>query len=223
MEIIKGDIHNEILKIKDNSIDLIYTNPPYGTTELDWDKPLDWNFLFPEMWRVLKPNGKIILHCSIPFTYELISVQKPKYHYTWVKEKPTHFFHAKKQPLRKTEEILVYYKKSGTYNPQMNGNHIIKKSYSVDGRYYGNRNKMKKANNEIQVGKYPLNILYYKRHIRGFSTRPDELVDYFIKTYTNENETILDLTCYNSLTGHRAIKLNRKYIGVDLNPVELKN
>lgn len=223
MNIIKGDIHSEIVKLETNSVDLVYTNPPYNTTENKWDKKLNWNVLFKEMWRVLKPNGKIILHSSIPFTYDLIKVEKPKYHYIWIKEQPTNFFHAKNQPLRQQEEILIFYKKKGTYNPQMIGNKFYKKTSSGKSDYYGSRGENKKyIENEGHYGKYPNNILNYPRHIRGFSTRPDELVDYFIKTYSNEEETILDITCYNYLTGIRSKKLNRNYIGIDLNPVDMK-
>jgi len=220
MEIIKGDIHEEILKLETNSINLIYTNPPYNTTENEWDKKLQWKFLFKEMWRVLKPNGAIILHSSIPFTYDLIKVEKPKYHYIWIKDKATNFFHAKNQPLRIQEEILVYYKKKPTYNPQMIGDEFIKKGTAGKSNYYGSRGENKKYETEEgNYGKYPNNVLYYPRHIRGFSTRPDDLVDYIIKTYSNENDKILDITCYNFLTGIRAEKLNRSYIGIDLNPI----
>lgn len=221
MLIIKADIHTEILKIKTNSIDLIYTNPPYNTTENEWDKKLDWEFLFKEMWRVLKPNGVIILHCSIPFTYDLIKTEKPKYHYIWVKDKPTNFFHAKNQPLRQEEEILIWYKKKPTYNPQMIGDKYYPKGSAGKSKYYGSRGEHNITDNDNMghTGKYPNNILYYNRHIRGASTRPDELVDYFIKTYSNEEDTILDITCYNYLTGIRAEHLNRKYIGIDLNPI----
>ena len=223
MEIIQGDIHTEILKIKTNSINLIYTNPPYNTTENEWDKPLDWKYLFKELWRVLKPNGAIILHSSMPFTYDLIKVEKPKYHYIWIKNRPTNFFHAKNQPLRIQEEILVYYKKKPTYNPQMIGNEFIKKSVCGKSKYYGSRGENKQYKTEEgHYGKYPNNVLYYPTHIRGFSTRPDGLVDYIIKTYTNENDKILDFTCYNYLTGIRAKKLNRNYIGIDLNPIQMK-
>ena len=221
MNVIKGDIHDEIIKIENNTIDLIYTNPPYNITENKWDKPLKWEFLFKEMWRILKPNGKIILHASIPFTYNLINIEKPKYHYVWIKDKPTNFFHAKKQPLRQQEEILVFYKKNGTYNPQMIGDTFYKQSTCGKSKYYGSRGETKKEITKGHYGKYPVNVLNFKRHIRGYSTRSDDLVDYFIKTYSNEGDTILDITCYNSLTGHRAIKLNRNYIGIDLNPVEL--
>jgi site-specific DNA-methyltransferase (adenine-specific) len=223
MNIIKGDIHDEIKKLQTNSINLIYTNPPYNTTENKWDKPLDWKMLFKEMYRVLKPNGKIILHASMPFTYDLITVEKPKYHYIWVKDKPTHFFHAKKQPLRIQEEILVFYKKSGTYNPQMIGDKFYKKSTCGKSKYYGSRGENKKYETDESTGhygKYPNNVLYYPRHTRGFSTRPDALVDFIIKTYSNEEDNILDITCYNYLTGIRCEKLNRNYIGIDLDPID---
>jgi site-specific DNA-methyltransferase (adenine-specific) len=222
MNIITGDIHEEIVKLETNSINLIYTNPPFNTTENKWDKAIDWKMLFKEMWRVLKPNGKIILHCSIPFTYELINIEKPRFHYIWIKDKPTNFFHAKNQPLRIQEEVLVFYKKLGTYNPQMIGHKFYKKGTAGKSDYYGSRGENVKYEDKTDghFGKYPNNVLYYPRHVRGFSTRPDELVDYFIKTYSNEEDTILDITCYNYLTGVRSIKLNRKYIGIDLNPVD---
>ena len=222
MNIITGDIHEEIVKLETNSINLIYTNPPFNSTENKWDTPLDWKILFKEMYRVLKPNGKIILHCSIPFTYELINIEKPRFHYIWIKDKPTNFFHAKNQPLRIQEEVLVFYKKLGTYNPQMIGDKFYKKGTAGKSDYYGSRGENKKYEDKTEghFGKYPNNVLYYPRHVRGFSTRPDELVDYFIKTYSNEEDTILDITCYNYLTGVRSIKLNRKYIGIDLNPVD---
>ena len=114
-------------------------------------RELDWKLLFKEMWRVLKPNGKIILHSSIPFTYDLIQVEKPKYHYIWIKEHSTNFFHAKKQPLRQEEEILVYYKKQGTYNPQMIGEKFYKKTKCGKSNYYGSRGENKIYETLLQI------------------------------------------------------------------------
>ena len=104
----------------------------------------------------------------------------------------------------------------------MIGNKFYKKTSAGKSKYYGSRGENKKVDKEEgHYGKYPNNILNYPRNIRGASTRPDELVDYFIKTYSNENETILDITCYNYLTGVRAKKLNRNYIGIDLEPIDM--
>ena len=214
---IKGDIHEEILKLEDNSIDLIYTNPPYGTTSAKWDKPLKWKELFPEMWRVLKPDGFIILHCAKPFTYKLIGIQAPKYHYSWKKNISTNYYHAKRQPLREMEEVLVYYKKNGTYNPQMRGNKILKtcKANNTGQCYYGARkHRLKKGHH---VGYYPTDFLEYKIDIRGGKTVPDEMIEYFIKTYTNEDETVLDMTTHNNVVGNVVTKLKRNFIGIDLN------
>jgi len=82
---IEGDIHNVIKDIQDNTIDLIYTSPPFAITRAIWDKPLKWDILFPQIWRVLKPDGILILHASMPFTYELLKYDKPRYHYSWKK------------------------------------------------------------------------------------------------------------------------------------------
>lgn len=220
---IENDIHEEILNIQDNTIDLIYTSPPYGITEAEWDKPLKWDILFPEMWRVLKPNGIIVLHSSMPFTYELLKYETPRYHYTWLKNRKTNFFKAKLQPLRNTEEVFIYYKKQGTYNPQMIGNEIYKKLYMKQkdkNKHYGHRNNISKthtSNEETHTGRYPSTLLEYKirKDDTGIS-RPDEMIDYFIKTYSNEGEQVLDLTCHNNYVGDRCKILNRNYLGVDI-------
>ena len=153
-----GDIQEKIKSIEKNSIDLIYTNPPFNTTGKKWDKPIDWELLWKDMDRVLKPNGVVLLHSSIPFTYDLIKIRKPKYNYIWIKKNPTNFFHAKNQPLRQVEEILVYYKKKHTYNPQMIGeqkmNNKRSNNYSGD-LYYGDQ----KPNESNHIGRYPTTYL----------------------------------------------------------------
>ena len=219
-----SDIHDKIKDISNSSIDLIYTSPPYGITNAEWDKPLKWDKLFPEMWRVLKPTGIIVLHASMPFTYELLKYQKPKYHYTWLKSVATGFLWAKKQPLRITEEIFIYYNKVGTYNPQMKGDIITKprKHKVVNGENYYNIPKDKECQEAGHVGRYPNTLLEYKTRYKsgGGITRTDEMIDYFIKTYSNENETVLDLTCCNKIVSKVVNKLNRNYIGVDINHIK---
>tara|TARA_R110002096_G_scaffold435323_1_gene660207 strand:- start:27 stop:728 length:702 start_codon:yes stop_codon:yes gene_type:complete len=223
---IENDIHNEILNIEDNSFDLIYTSPPYGITEAEWDKPLEWDMLFPQMWRILKPKGIIVLHSSMPFTYELLKYEKPRYHYIWKKNKATNFLKAKLQPLRICEEIFIYYKTGGTYNPQMKGNTFIKKGYaksSLDTHQGYCNTKEHRPKKEIKegeghIGKYPNTFLEYSiRKEKTGINRPDELIDFFIKTYSNEEDNILDLTCHNNFVGDRCKLLNRNYLGIDIN------
>jgi site-specific DNA-methyltransferase (adenine-specific) len=178
------------------------------------------------MWRVLKPNGIIALYSSIPFTYELLKYETPKYHYSWIKNNKTGFFQAKYQPLRQVEEIFIYYKKRGTYNPQMTGNiYKPKRNVKVGGRngYYGDKLKDKKneyvsADGEGHTGLYPTTFKDWNiRKDKSGITRTDEQIDYFIKTYTNEGDKILDMTCHNNYVGKRCEVLNRQYLGVDLN------
>tara|TARA_R100000231_G_scaffold26357_1_gene23926 strand:+ start:10059 stop:10742 length:684 start_codon:yes stop_codon:yes gene_type:complete len=213
-----GDIHEVIKTIDDNSIDLIYTNPPFATTKKKWDDDLRWDYLFVEMDRVLKPNGVILLHTAIPFTYDLIRIRKPKYNYVWIKNNPTNFFQAKKQPLRQVEEILVYYKNKHTYNPQMIGNESINydrtNKYEGD-LYYGNQ----KPNKSKQKGKYPTTFLgSFTRILQKKTPKSihDKITERMILTYSNENDKILDMTCCSKNNGNIANRLKRNYIGVDI-------
>lgn len=224
---IEGDIHNVIKTLETDSIDFIYTDPPFNSqTKAKWDSTLKWDMLFKEMWRVLKPEGIIALHSAIPFTYELLKYEKPKYHYCWRKNNSTGFFSAKYQPLRTMEEIFIYYKKRGTYNPQMIGNEYHSKrnvKYGGKNAYWGEAGVNKDneyVKEEGHKGRYPTTYLEYPiRKGKGNGiTRCDDMIDYFIKTYSNEGDTILDMTHHNEIVGNRCELLNRNYIGVDINP-----
>lgn len=221
-----SDIHNKIKEFETDSIDLIYTSPPYAITTNKWDKPLKWDLLFNEMWRVLKPNGIIVLYASCPFSYELLKYETPKYNYSWVKNNSTNFYKAKLQPLRRVEDIFVYYKKLGTYNPQMEGDTEYPYTYKTktNNDYYGHRSQ-NNTNKDIHdydkshKGKYPTtykNWKIRKSKPKSGITRCDEQMDYFIKTYSNEGDTVLDMTCCNGMLGKRCELLKRNYIGVDI-------
>jgi len=226
MKYVQGDIHEVIKTLEDDSIDFIYTDPPFGITKASWDTPLKWDELFPEMWRVLKPSGIICLYASMPFTYELLKYETPKYHYTWKKNNSTGFFTAKKQPLRNTEEIFIYYKMTGTYNPQMIGTETHKRRNLIHkgGSGYFTTSKGAKTpshNHETEKGshqgKYPTTLKQWNiRKEKGGITRTDDQIDYFIRTYSNEGDTILDMTCHNKTVGKRCEVLGRDYIGVDI-------
>jgi len=229
LKYIQGDIHEKIKDIENDTIDFIYTDPPFATTKAKWDNNLDWANLFREMWRVLKPTGIIALHSAMPFTYDLIKYQKPKYNYIWLKNNSTGFLTAKYQPLRNIEEIFIYYKKAGTYNPQMIGDKFVKKrnvKFGGENAYWG-ESGVNKNNEYIESeghkGKYPTTFLEYpirKGEGNGI-TRCDDMIDYFIKTYTNEGDTILDMTCHNKIVGKRSELLKRNYIGIDLEEIKI--
>lgn len=212
------DIHEYIKTLEPNSINLIYTSPPYGITGASWDKPLRWKEMFKEMWRVLKDNGIIILHASMPFSYELLKYETPKYHYSWEKNNSTNFFNAKKQPLRKTEEVFIYYKKRGTYNPQMIGNNKPIKGGCKSSQYYPNC-KIKDENTSRR-GKYPTTHLKYPIRQANDITRCDKMIEYFIKTYSNEGDLVLDLTTCNKIVGTITTNLKRNFIGCDIREIK---
>tara|TARA_R110001606_G_scaffold351352_2_gene501578 strand:+ start:232 stop:924 length:693 start_codon:yes stop_codon:yes gene_type:complete len=223
-----GDVHNVIKTLEDDSIDLIYTSPPYGSTKAEWDKPLRWDELFPEMWRVLKPSGVIVLHASMPFTYDLLQHDKPKYHYTWLKNNSTGGLTAKYQPLRRTEEVMVYYNNKPTYNPQMKGDKFFKKRNKkwgtkeddYCGHFARDANGKKPVTvskpNEGHIGRYPDTLLEYKIRWKSAISRTDDMMDFFIKTYSNEGDTVLDLTTHNSFLNDRVVALKREFIGIDI-------
>jgi len=228
---IEGDIHRVIKTLDTNSVDFIYTDPSFGTTKAKWDKALDWKTIFPEMWRVLKPNGIICLYASMPFTYELLKYEKPKYHYSWCKNIATGHLSAKYQPMRCMEEIFIYYKKRGTYNPQMEGTEYRKKRLvkygSKENSYWGKTKQEEHFNGEGEkiyeteegghTGRYPKTFKNWPiRKDKTGITRTDEQIDYFIKTYSNEKDTILDMTAHCDYVGNRCLELKRNYIGVDL-------
>jgi len=225
---IQGDIHQVIKTLEDNSIDFVYTDPPFnGQTKAEWDKNLRWDELFPELWRVLKPDGIIALHSAIPFSYELLKYEKPKYNYNWLKNNSTGFLTAKYQPLRIMEDVFIYYKKRGTYNPQMVGEEFHPKrnvKYGGKNAYWG-KDGVNKDNviieEEGHKGRHPTTLLQYPiRKGRGNGiTRCDEMIDYFIKTYSNENDLILDMTAHNEIVGKRCELLKRNYIGVDIEEI----
>jgi site-specific DNA-methyltransferase (adenine-specific) len=210
----KGDVFN-ILKsqIKEKSVNLIYINPPFGTTQNFWDEKIDWKKLFIEMFRVIKDDGMIVIHCSIPFNYELIRAapKKPSHSWYWYKDcAPTFCLGTNYQPLRIVEEILVWKNKKATYYRQQIGTETKTVSRGVmNGTYYGKTT----AETYTITGKTRTHFINMKRDIQGFSTRPKELCELMINSYSKEGDTILDLFCYKGLT-YRC-KGNRRWIGID--------
>lgn len=201
-------------QIKDKSINLIYINPPFGTTRNVWDEKQDWGELFDEFFRVLKDDGMLVIHCSIPFNYELIRAapKPPAYSWYWKKEGSTCPLLANHQPLRCVEEILVWKKKKNTYYRQQIGTEL-RVSKTMDATsYVGNVEKSKKT---VMIGKTRTHLLDMKRNIQGFSTRPDDMVQLMIDSYTKPGDTVLDCFCYKGLTSKFCRE--RRWIGMDKN------
>jgi len=209
----KGDCL-QILRdqIKSKTVNLIYIDPPFGTTSNYWDEQLDWSAIFKECFRVLTPRGMLVIHCSIPFNYELIRAapKPPSHSWYWLKDSHTNPLISKVQPLRQVEEILVWKNKQPVYNPQKIGTDLRPSTYMTTNSYFG---KDKKGSVSFNVGKFRNHFVQMPRLLDGFSTRPKELIKLMIDSYSNEGDTILDLFCYKGISSTQ--KGNRKWIGID--------
>jgi site-specific DNA-methyltransferase (adenine-specific) len=212
----KGDCVEKMRKLPSESIQFIYFNPPFAITHQPWDDALPWEQVFAECFRILKPQGTLAIHCSVPFNYTLIRAAPcaPNYSWYWDKMATTTPLLAKRQPLRQMEEILVWMKGQGKYNPQRVGTEVRQIMRRGHTRYVYEET-LQPQEKQTVVGRYQTHLIQMKRTIRGFATRPDELIELFIKSYTDAGDTILDPTCYEGLSGVIAKRLGRKWIGID--------
>lgn len=202
--------------IPDKSIDMILCDLPYGTTRNKWDSIIPLDELWDQYNRIIKDNGVIVLNCQNPFTSQLISSNYEMYKYSWVwsKSQVSGFLNAKKQPLREHEDIAVFYKKQCTYNPQMTKGKMQLKN---TGGATSNYNKFE-AQPHLSDEYYPKTILDFplRRFKDGHPTqKPVELCEYLIKTYTNENDIVLDNCAGSGTTLVAAKRLRRRYLGFE--------
>ena len=214
----------ELMKdIPDGSVDFVLTDPPYGTTACKWDSVIPFEPMWAQLRRVVKDNGAIVFTSSQPFTTSLISSNMGmfKYDFCWNKGSTTGFLNAKKMPLRKHEEILVFSKaKIGafTYNPQMTKGLLQKKGgyHKKKTDVYGDYKRVPKINDVY----YPTSIIdcgvVYRNANQHPTQKPVALLEYLIRTYTNEGETVLDFTMGSGSTGVACVNTNRNFIGIEL-------
>lgn len=222
MQLYQGDCLEVMKDIPDKSIDCIICDLPYNMTSCKWDKMLDLNKLFLEYERIVKNGGVIALFGSEPFSSLLRTAKLDwfKYDWIWVKEQSSSGLQAKFQPLKKHEIISVFYQtrsKSGqksTYNPQMEIGKPYKAHYAPDAEVHGKSEHYVKENTGTR---YPTSILRFNRE-KGLhpTQKPVPLLEYLIKTYTNEGETVLDNCMGSGSTGVACLNTNRDFIGIEL-------
>jgi len=216
-----GDCLERMKEIPDGSVDMILTDPPYGTTACKWDSIIDLPLMWEQLKRIIKPNGAIVMTASQPFTTTLIAsnMKMFKYCWFWEKEKAGNFQLAKKRAMKRIEEVCVFYQKQCTYNPQglIECNRTIKNNKSKDGSM-GHLNSSSKRSEYTQAfTNYPNDRLNFTNQ-KGLheSQKPVDLMEYLIKTYTNESETVLDFTMGSGTTGVAAKNLKRNFIGIEM-------
>lgn len=223
--LLHGDCLELLPCITKASVALVLTDPPYGTTACKWDSVIPFEPMWKQVWRVLKPNGAAVFTASQPFTSALVMSNSENWKHSWVWDKGVgvNFMHAKRQPLKTTEDVMVFCLGTPRYFPQMTpkdkptkkSNNVMGESsgYSVDGsdqRYVG----------KIYTESYPEMILSFSSRSAGSrglhpTQKPVALMEYLIKTYTNEGETVLDFTMGSGTTGVACMNTGRNFIGIE--------
>jgi len=221
-----GDCLKIMNKIPAKSIDMILTDLPYGITCCEWDKEIDLNLMWEQYERIIKDNGVICLFAQTKFFVKLVNSNEKLFRYdlVWDKVLVTGFFNANRQPLREHEQIAVFYKKQPKYNPQMGiGNPLHGKGKMKQIRKNNVYGKFEMSP-DLRKGcteKYPTSILRFKRvHPSKMiypTEKPVELLEYLIKTYTDESDVILDSCMGSGTTGIAAKRTNRNFIGIEIN------
>lgn len=223
----QGDCLAEMDKLIEHGVkvDMILTDPPYGTTACKWDSVIPLEPMWERINKLIKPNGAVVLFGSEPFSSALRISSIKNYKYDWVWQKsPTGFLNAKKMPMKSVENIIVFYNKLPTYNPQgitkiknkTIRNHSTKIERTQIGLSTHNGGRLKKSYVQSFTG-YPNQTLVFSND-KGFhpTQKPVALMEYLIKTYTNEGETVLDFTMGSGSTGVACVNTNRNFIGIEL-------
>lgn len=219
INLMQGDCLERMKEIESGSVDMILTDPPYGTTMCKWDSVIDLEPMWEQLRRIIKPNGAIVLHGSQPFTSVLISSNLKGYKHQWVwsKNNSAGFATAKIRPFAICEDILVFSgnNKKVNYYPEM-----VKGKMRKKGGYSSSDNYGIKPTSKMCDQYYPKNLIEISNASQKGKQHPTQkpvaLMEYLIKTYTNENETVLDFTMGSGSTGVAAKNLNRSFIGIEL-------
>ena len=218
MKLIHGECLEEMKKLPDGSVDMVLTDPPYGTTACKWDIVIPLEPMWEQLKRITKKNGAIVLFGSQPFTSALVmsNVKMFKYCWVWDKVSPTGHLNAKKRPMKKLEDVVFFCYGTTPYNPQGLVWNPRKKSRSPNtsgSNCYGKHG----SDNIATWQGYPTERIEIKNENGLHPTqKPVALMEYLIKTYTNEGETVLDFTMGSGTTGVACKNLNRDFIGIEL-------
>jgi site-specific DNA-methyltransferase (adenine-specific) len=231
MELYLGDCIEIMPTLADNSIDCVICDLPYGTTQCKWDVLIDFDALWREYLRVTKETAAIVLFATEPFTSKLIlsNINLYRQKLTWLKTRPTNVFNAKKQFMNWTEDIVIFYRKLPTFNPQMRTDGQFsgaKKQHTNTVRENGVFSRTGEKEGYVHEPNgglfYPKTVLEYSNVNHGKNCyhptqKPVALLEYLIKTYTNAGDVILDNCMGSGSTGIACKNTDRKFIGIESN------
>lgn len=221
--VFQGDCIEVMKKLPDESVDLILCDLPYGTTINKWDFQIPLEKLWEQYLRIIKKNGVIALTSQGIFTARLIiSCEKYfKYKVVWEKSKSTNFLNAKKQPLRKHEDVCIFYKKNPKYNPQMSNGSPYNKGFRKN-QFTGSYGLFDSVHVKSNGERYPTDVIYFKTaesegKVVHPTQKPVELGRYFIKTYTDKGDVVLDNASGSGSFLVAALLEGRNFVGIEKN------
>jgi site-specific DNA-methyltransferase (adenine-specific) len=213
-----GDCLEVMQDIPDGSVDMVCTDPPYGTTACKWDSVIPFEPMWAQLKRITKLNGAIVLTASQPFTSALGASNLPMLRYSWIWKKTaaTGHLNAKRMPMSDNEDVLVFYRHQPAYNPQGLIPHGKTVRRGGNGGCYGNSGK----ENFQEFTNYPRRTLEIASEGKTVhpTQKPVALIEYLIRTYTNPSETVLDFTMGSGTTGVAAANTRRRFIGIERDP-----
>ena len=219
--LLHGDCLELMKTIPDKSIDMVLTDPPYGTTACNWDSVISFDLMWEQLKRIRKENCVIAIFGSEPFssTLRISNIKEFKYDWIWDKVNPSGFQLSKHIPMKQHEIVSIFYSKAGKYDPQKKLKEKVRYS-----KHYGKSSEsnplkhISESTHEIKFS-FPKSILTFSNANRTNRHHPTQkpvaLLEYLIKTYTLENETVLDFTMGSGSTGVAAKNLNRNFIGIE--------
>jgi site-specific DNA-methyltransferase (adenine-specific) len=217
VNLMQGDCLELMKTIPDGSVDMVLTDPPYGTTACKWDSVIPFEPMWEQLKRVTKKNGAIVMTASQPFTSALVmsNVKMFKYCWVWDKVNATGHLQARRMPMKRHEDVCVFFNDGGSfYYPQglEPFNRLVRRGSNGENYLPSGTENFQEYTN------YPRSILEFK--VEGSRSHPTQkpvaLMEYLIKTYTNPQETVLDFTMGSGTTGVAAKNLNRDFIGIEL-------
>ena len=223
--LLEGDCLRLLYHVPDQAVDLVLSDLPYGITDCDWDEVLPFAVLWWHYRRLVKPAAPIVLTCSQPFTTDLGASARDWLRYEWIWDKvnrSTGFPNANRRPLKAHENVLVFYRRQPTYNPQKtSGARPYRSVHRADGKAWVGMNSHLGDHVTVNQGeRFPTSILRVKADVpdgRGLhpTQKPLELMEYFVRTYTNPGDLVLDNCMGSGTTGVACLRTGRRFLGIE--------
>ncbi len=212
--LVNGDALEFLRSLEPGSVDLLLSDPPYGTTDNEWDVAPDWNEYWPAIWRALKPNGAAIIFSQLPPALDVVAASRKEYRYEfiWHKTNAVGFLNSGKMPMRAHENALVFYRKLPTYNSI--------RIASQDGEYTINQGKLTKNYSNNGLTKNVTDVIRCGRTGKSYhpTQKPTEILEYLVRLYTKPGELVVDMFMGSGSTAVAALGEHRRFAGSELSP-----